>query len=191
MHIVGCILCALKDRFLDLLVFKATNVFSLHNYPSDDSDQITNTELWLKRILLKFIHFRFECICHLTFFFFFFIYFYLFLEFQCHVKLWIWSWTSKWDLSNIHTAPICLLILWWCIWSLMEAYEEAMYVFDKVFASLWHLTRKNLHKNEMHINWHETTIVWTSPISSLLVEPTWLPTTRTFLFRCLHHLTNP
>ena len=30
------------------------NFFCPHNYPSNDSDQITNTELWLKRILLKF-----------------------------------------------------------------------------------------------------------------------------------------
>ena len=32
----------------------ATKIFSPCNYPSDNSDQITNTKLWLKRILLKF-----------------------------------------------------------------------------------------------------------------------------------------
>ena len=32
----------------------ATKFFSPLNYSNDDSDQITNTELWLKRILLKF-----------------------------------------------------------------------------------------------------------------------------------------
>ena len=29
-------------------------LFSPRNYPSDDSDRITNTELWLERILLKY-----------------------------------------------------------------------------------------------------------------------------------------
>ena len=29
----------------------------------------------------------------------------------------------------------------------------ALCIFDKVFASFFHLTRKNLHKNKMHINW--------------------------------------
>ena len=30
------------------------NFSTLHNYPSDDCDRITNTELWLERVLLKF-----------------------------------------------------------------------------------------------------------------------------------------
>ena len=48
---------ALNDRFLDLSTFNATMIFSPPNMifsPSDRSDQITNTELWPKRILLKF-----------------------------------------------------------------------------------------------------------------------------------------
>jgi hypothetical protein len=32
----------------------APKLFSPHNYPSNDSDRITSTELWLGRILLKF-----------------------------------------------------------------------------------------------------------------------------------------
>ena len=32
----------------------AAKLFNPRDYPSDDNDQITNTELWLERILLKF-----------------------------------------------------------------------------------------------------------------------------------------
>ena len=42
------------DRFPSLPLFNATKVFSPCNYPSNDSGRITNTELWLERILLKF-----------------------------------------------------------------------------------------------------------------------------------------
>ena len=45
---------ALNDRFPDLPIFNAAKFFSPRNYPNDDSDQITNTELWLESILLKF-----------------------------------------------------------------------------------------------------------------------------------------
>jgi hypothetical protein len=45
---------ALNDRFPDLPIFNAAKLFSPCNYPSDDSDRITNTALWLERILLKF-----------------------------------------------------------------------------------------------------------------------------------------
>ena len=45
---------ALNDRFLDLLVFNVAKLLSPRNYPSDDSVQVTNIELWLERILLKF-----------------------------------------------------------------------------------------------------------------------------------------
>ena len=45
---------ALNDRFPDLSIFNAAKLLSPRNYPSDDNDRITNTELWLKRILLKF-----------------------------------------------------------------------------------------------------------------------------------------
>ena len=45
---------ALNDRFPNLLIFNAAKLFSPCNYPSDDSDRITNTALWLERILLKF-----------------------------------------------------------------------------------------------------------------------------------------
>ena len=44
---------ALNDRFPNHPVFNATKLFCPHNYPSDDSDQITNIELWLDKILLK------------------------------------------------------------------------------------------------------------------------------------------
>ena len=60
MHIIGCILYvqrvvhALNDRFPYLSVYNATKLFSPHNYPSDRNDWITNTKLWLERILLKF-----------------------------------------------------------------------------------------------------------------------------------------
>ena len=36
----------------------------------------------------------------------------------------------------------------------------SMYMSDKVFASFWHLTCKNLHKNEMHVNWHTQFRFW-------------------------------
>ena len=45
---------ALNERFPDLPIFNAAKLFSPRNYPSDDSDRISNTELWLERILLKF-----------------------------------------------------------------------------------------------------------------------------------------
>jgi hypothetical protein len=45
---------ALNDHFLDLPVFNVAKFFSPRKYPSDDSDRNTNTELGLKRILLKF-----------------------------------------------------------------------------------------------------------------------------------------
>ena len=45
---------ALKDHIPYLQVFTVAKKFSPHNYPSDDSDQITNTELWPEKILLKF-----------------------------------------------------------------------------------------------------------------------------------------
>ena len=48
------ILHALNDRFPDLPAFNATKLFSPHNYPNNNNDQITNTELWLGRILLKY-----------------------------------------------------------------------------------------------------------------------------------------
>ena len=33
-------------------------------------------------------------------------------------------------------------------------------IFDKVFASSWHLTRKNLHTNKMHVDWHAQLRFW-------------------------------
>jgi len=44
----------LNDRFPNLSIFYRAKFSSPHNFPSDDSDRITNTELWLKKILLKF-----------------------------------------------------------------------------------------------------------------------------------------
>jgi hypothetical protein len=38
----------LNDHFPYLMVFNATKLFSPRNYSSDDSDQITNTKLWLE-----------------------------------------------------------------------------------------------------------------------------------------------
>ena len=35
-----------------------------------------------------------------------------------------------------------------------------MYMFDKVFASFFLLTRKNLHKKYMHVNWHTHFGIW-------------------------------
>jgi hypothetical protein len=32
--------------------------------------------------------------------------------------------------------------------------------FDKVFASFWHLTRKNLHPKKAHVNWHAQFRFW-------------------------------
>ena len=45
---------SLNDRFPDLLVLSTTNLFNPRNYPNDDNDQITNTKLWLERILMRF-----------------------------------------------------------------------------------------------------------------------------------------
>ena len=45
---------ALNDHFLDFPEFNVAKPFNCQNYSSNDSDQITNTKLWLKRILLKF-----------------------------------------------------------------------------------------------------------------------------------------
>ena len=45
---------ALSDHFLDLPVVNATKLCNHRHYPSDDVDQTTSTEPWLKRILLKF-----------------------------------------------------------------------------------------------------------------------------------------
>ena len=45
---------ALKNGFPNLLVFNAAKLFSPHNYPNYESDQITNNKLWLERILLEF-----------------------------------------------------------------------------------------------------------------------------------------
>ena len=45
---------ALNDRFSYFLIFNVAKFFSPHNYQSDDSDQNSNTKLWLKRILLEF-----------------------------------------------------------------------------------------------------------------------------------------
>jgi hypothetical protein len=44
----------LNDRFPCPPIFNVAKLFSPHKYPNDDSDQITNTETHLKRILLKF-----------------------------------------------------------------------------------------------------------------------------------------
>jgi hypothetical protein len=49
---------ALNDYFLDLLVFNVAKLFSPRNYPSDDSEWITNTTLWLERMILL----KFQCI---------------------------------------------------------------------------------------------------------------------------------
>ena len=59
MHIMGLIYVqrvvhALNDHFLDLPIFNASKCFCPCNYPSTNNDRITNTELWLERILLKF-----------------------------------------------------------------------------------------------------------------------------------------
>ena len=45
---------ALNDHFPDPLVFNKAKIFNLRNYPSDDSDRNTNTDLGLKRTLLRF-----------------------------------------------------------------------------------------------------------------------------------------
>ena len=45
---------ASHDRFLKLPIFNVANFVSPRRYSSDDSDQITNIEWWLERILLKF-----------------------------------------------------------------------------------------------------------------------------------------
>ena len=51
---------ALNDHFPNLPKFNVAKIFSPRNYPSDDSDWNTNTELGLKRILLKFQHIKEE-----------------------------------------------------------------------------------------------------------------------------------
>jgi len=48
------IVYALNDRFPYLPIFNVAKLFNARNYPSDDSDRNSNTELWLKRILLEF-----------------------------------------------------------------------------------------------------------------------------------------
>ena len=45
---------ALNDRLPDLPIFNGATFFNPRNYPSDDSNRITNTKMWLKRILLEF-----------------------------------------------------------------------------------------------------------------------------------------
>jgi hypothetical protein len=45
---------ALNDHFPNLTILNEAKFFNLRNYPNDDSDRITNIELWLKRILLEF-----------------------------------------------------------------------------------------------------------------------------------------
>ena len=45
---------ALNDHISNLPIFNASKFFSPDNYLNNDNDQITNTKLWLKRILLKF-----------------------------------------------------------------------------------------------------------------------------------------
>ena len=45
---------ALNDHCPYRPIFNATKIFSPRNYPSDDSDGNANTELELKRVLLKF-----------------------------------------------------------------------------------------------------------------------------------------
>ena len=45
---------ALNDRFPNLPIFNVAKLFSPRKHPNDDNDRITNTELWLKRILLTF-----------------------------------------------------------------------------------------------------------------------------------------
>ena len=37
---------------------------------------------------------------------------------------------------------------------------HAVCIFDKVFASFWHLTRNKLHENKMYINWHAQFRIW-------------------------------
>ena len=49
----------------------------------------------------------------------------------------------------INHAPLA-----WVVFLAILQFEStrALCIFDKVFASFFHLTRKNLHKNKMHIN---------------------------------------
>jgi hypothetical protein len=51
---VQIVVHALNGHSPNLLVSNATKLFSPRHYTSDDSDQITNIEQWIKRILLKF-----------------------------------------------------------------------------------------------------------------------------------------
>ena len=57
-------------------------------------------------------------------------------------------------LSRVCIKQLKVLVKGTCILTLasLGAAPKAAYVFDKVFASFWHLTRKNLHKNKMHVN---------------------------------------
>ena len=50
----------MNDGFPNLRVFNVAKLFNPCNYPSNDSDRITNTELWLERMLLKFQYTREE-----------------------------------------------------------------------------------------------------------------------------------
>jgi hypothetical protein len=50
---------ALNDRFLNLLVFIAAKLFNPRNYPSDDSDQITNTRIMAQKDIVEVsVHWR-------------------------------------------------------------------------------------------------------------------------------------
>ena len=51
---VQMVVHTLNDRFLNLPIFNAANFFNPRNYPNNDSNRSTNTELWLERMLLKF-----------------------------------------------------------------------------------------------------------------------------------------
>ena len=53
-HRVQKVVHVLNDCFLDLLVFNAMKLFNYHQNISDDSDWITNIELWLEMIPVKF-----------------------------------------------------------------------------------------------------------------------------------------
>ena len=43
--------------------------------------------------------------------------------------------------------------------SQLKAYVQCVFL-DKVFASFWHSTRKNLHENKLHVNWHTQFRFW-------------------------------
>ena len=53
----------LNDHFLNLPKFNAAKLFNPRNKTSNDSDQITSIELWLKKILLKFRYIEENDIC--------------------------------------------------------------------------------------------------------------------------------